>query len=643
MSKRVLLRTGLGTLALLAASTTPVRAASSTFVRVNQIGYPSGAAKRAYLMTTGSNGRGVSFSVRQLPSDAVVFSGQAGASLGAWNGRFAGVYPLDFDALRTPGRYVITVGAARRPISSPPFEIGEAFSLYEPALENSLSFYENERDGPEFIPSPLRTAPGHLNDESAMTYATPETNENGEFEGDLESLGTTIDASGGWWDAGDYLEFVQTTSYTVDLQLAGVRDFPAEMGASAGASDFGEEARFGVEWLLRMWNDSTKTLYYQVGIGEGNEQTVGDHDLWRLPQEDDTFGGSDPRYRYIRHRPVFRAGPPGSPVSPNLAGRDAAAFGLCFQVYAQTRPELADRCLHAGEDIFALADTDPRGNLLTTIPFDFYPETQWRDDLELGATELALALGGGASPPGGLPHEEASFYLARAAHWAHEYVKSSRGTGDTLNLYDVSGLADFELVRALRAAGDPGGLETSEESLIRALGGELHGAVQRAHHDPFGFGFGWANADTTSHGTGLSAMASEYDYLTNSSTYAAYANRWLGNVLGANAWGYSLIIGDGSTFPRCPQHEVANIVGSLDGSAPVLAGAAVEGPSDEGSRGLVPGMRRCPAKGSGARRRFDNAALFEDNVQSYTTVEPAIDLTASSMLAFAWQVATPGG
>jgi hypothetical protein len=30
-------------------------------------------------------------------------------------------------------------------------------------------------------------------------------------------------------------------------------------------------------------------------------------------------------------------------------------------------------------------------------------------------------------------------------------------------------------------------------------------------------------------------------------------------------------------------------------------------------------------------------AVFADNVQSYSTVEPAIDLTALTPLAFAWQ------
>ena len=75
----------------------------------------------------------------------------------------------------------------------------------------------------------------------------------------------------------------------------------------------------------------------------------------------------------------------------------------------------------------------------------------------------------------------------------------------------------------------------------------------------------------------------------------------------------------------------------------MLAGAVVEGPSNEASAGEVEGMRACPPTGGDPFARFDSSAVFADEVQSYTTVEPAIDLTASSPLAFAWQVelATP--
>ena len=615
-------------------------AADTAFIRVNQVGYPTTAPKRAYLMSHRSES-GQTFTVRSAQG-AILFDGTVGASLGSWNKHFRYVYPIDFDDVQVPGTYTISV-AGQAPATSPSFAISPTELLYRMPLANSLSFYENERDGPEFIPSALRTAPAHLNDEHAITYLTPTVNEEGEFKGELESLGETIDAAGGWWDAGDYLKFVQTTSYAVDLQLIGVRDFPGQMGPGAPQSNFTEEARFGAEWLLRMWNDTTRTLYYQVGIGEGNATTIGDHDIWRLPQEDDTYAGANPLYRFIRHRPVFRGGPPGSPVSPNLAGRDAAAFAECFQVFDRTRPALAARCLLAAEHIFELANTDPQGNLLTTIPFDFYPETEWRDDLELGATELADALSSGAQLPAGLPHSQPLYYLEDAAHWAGEYITNNPGGGEGLNLYDVSGLADFELVRALRAEKEPPGLAMDEAQLIAALGQKLQAAEEQARHDPFGFGYPWDEADTASHGDGLSVMASEYDYLTAGSSYLASAERWLGNILGANSWGSSFIIGDGTTFPHCPQHQVANIVGSLDGSPPILAGAVVEGPSSETSKGKLDGMRPCPAGGGDSFARFDNAAHYEDDVQSYTTTEPAIDLTTSSLLAFSWQMssATP--
>jgi endoglucanase len=617
------------------ASAPPARsAAASAFVRVNQVGYPSGASKRAYLMANADES-GATFSVL-TSSGRMVLTAPIGANLGSWSKTYKFVYPLDFDTVSRAGTYTIAVSGPTA-ASSPSFAIGTGANVYSQALANSLSFYQNERDGSNFIPSALRTAAGHLNDADAMTYPTPSVNSSGHFAGDLTPLGVRIDASGGWWDAGDYLKFLQTASYTTALLLAGVRDFPAQMGSGSSMSAFTAEARFGTDWLFHMWDDSTRTLYYQVGIGEGNAKTVGDHDIWRLPQADDTYAGSDPAFRYIRNRPVFRAGPPGSPISPNLAGRDAAALALCYQVFRATDPTYANRCLLSAEHIFDLADTAPT-TLLTVIPYSFYPESEWRDDLELGATELYDALAAG-TPPSGLPHTDPLFYLRSAAHWANAYITGPNDATDTLNLYDVSGLAHFELYRAIAQAGNPSGLETTQAALLADLKKQLDHALAQAATDPFQFGFPWATYDTTSHGAGLSVMASEYDQLTGTNTYADWSGRWLANILGANAWGTSLIVGDGTTFPHCMQHQVANLAGSLDGSPPVLAGAAVEGPNSITAKGIVSGMRACPPDGSDPFAQFNSKAVYQDNVQSYPTVEPAIDLTATSPLAFARQIA----
>ncbi|MFL6128226.1 MAG: glycoside hydrolase family 9 protein [Mycobacteriales bacterium] len=618
------------------AAAAPAPAAGSAFVRVNQVGYPGTGSKRAYLMSSVAE-TGATFAVRTT-AGATAFSGPIGANLGKWSTAYPNVYALDFTGVTAAGSYTIAVTG---PVaaSSPAFRIDTGPNVYAGAMANSLSFYQNERDGPNYIPSALRTAPGHLNDQNAMTYLTPSANSSGRFSGDLTPLGVRIDGSGGWWDAGDYIKGVETLGYATHMLLAGVRDFPAYLGATSATSNMTGEARFGLDWLLRMWDDSTSTLYYQVGTGSGNAKTIGDHDIWRLPQADDTYGGSDPLYRYIRNRPVFRAGPPGSSISPNLAGRMAAAFGMCYQVFKTADPAFAARCLLSGQHVFDLANTAPSGDLLTYIPFSFYPETEWRDDLELGATELYLATAGGGLPSG-LPHTDPAYYLSRAAHWANAYITGPNDAADTLNLYDVTGFAHYDLHRAIGQAGSPAGLEVSQASLLADLKKQLDGAVAQAGTDPFGFGFPWATWDTTSHGAGLSAMASMYDELTGTTAYAAYSGRWLGNILGANSWGVSLIVGNGTTFPHCLHHQVANLVGSLDGTPPVLAGAAVEGPNGTVYKGLQSGMRVCPADGVDSYAQFNgSSAQFKDDMQSFSTVEPAVDLTATSPLAFARQAA----
>jgi len=77
-------------------------------------------------------------------------------------------------------------------------------------------------------------------------------------------------------------------------------------------------------------------------------------------------------------------------------------------------------------------------------------------------------------------------------------------------------------------------------------------------------------------------------------------------------------------------------------------GAAVEGPTREATSGGYDTMLACPPGGGDAYARFngnngafsaDKTAVYKDNVESYSTTEPAIDLTASSFLMFSWRQA----
>jgi endoglucanase len=673
---------------------TPAAGAASAYVRINQAGYEAANSPfQAYLMSTAAES-GATFSVINSEG-ATVYSSAIGGLLGTWSNSKKLTYDVYALSFAVPGGDTYTI-SVKGPVAatSPTFAVNTPQALYPGWLLNTLWFYETERDGPDYIPNALRTAPGHLNDESATVYDTPPLNKNDLITttgAPLTSTGAVIDGAGGWWDAGDYMKYVETTSYTVALMEIGIRDFPNQMGPAApanppappvsvsysgtasgapGSSDFSSEAQFGFDWLLEMWNDSSKTLYYQVDNSQDwknfpNLET--EYDIWTLPQAADDYRGCTADYFYICYRPVFIAAPAGSRISPNLAGRLAADFAEYYQLYRTTNPTTANQALLYAEDIFALANTSladpaqsvgsgtcPSGCLVTITPFDGYPETVWDDDMELGATELYIALQSahGNLPPG-LPVSNPMTYLHDAAQYASNYITRIYDTGneDTLNLYDVSGLAHFELYRALGVAGNPGGLAVNQSTMLTALENQLGVAIAQSQKDAWGFGVPWQNGDTTSHGAGLSVMASELYYLTDSATYNTYAQRWLANILGANSWGSSFIVGDGTTFPNCIQHQVANLVGALDGTSggtPVLWGAASEGPSSAATYGTLSGMILCPANGVDTFAIFNGndgsyngskVAIYRDNVQSYSTTEPAIDLTSTSFLMWSWRLA----
>ena len=188
--------------------------------------------------------------------------------------------------------------------------------------------------------------------------------------------------------------------------------------------------------------------------------------------------------------------------------------------------------------------------------------------------------------------------------------------------------------------------------MLKALKKQLGVAITQSREKMCGDdGIPWQYGDTTSHGAGLSVMASELYYLTSSNSYNSHAQEWLGNILGANSWGSSFLVGDGTTFPNCIQHQVANLVGALDGTSggtPIVWGAAAEGPASAATSGTLQGMKLCPANGVDTFKIFNGndgkynrsqVAVYRDNVQSYSTTEPAIDLTATSFLMFSWRMA----
>ncbi len=161
-----------------------------------------------------------------------------------------------------------------------------------------------------------------------------------------------------------------------------------------------------------------------------------------------------------------------------------------------TRPKLARAELAQGASAFAAAKTSGvrPADVVTALPHAFYPESSWRDDLELGAAELALA---GQE----LGDDRAGTWLQSAAHWADAYLGEK--DRDTLNLYDTSALAHADLIKAMRAAPGHSGLAVTESRLLDDLRAQLDKGVARSRKDPFGAGAVYDDFDAAPHTFGL--------------------------------------------------------------------------------------------------------------------------------------------
>lgn len=580
-------------------------------VRLDQIGYAPGEPKIVYLLAPrtadGSTATVVDAHGRK------VLSASIGVSRGPWNAVFPDVRPIDLSSLTRPGTYRVRVEGAVD-AESPSFRIGAADELFGPLARGSVTYFQAHRDGADQVSRRWQRKPAHLADRAASVYERPRFDADGRLVEELTAVDGPVDVAGGWYDAGDFLKFTHTTAYALIAMLVVQRDGVAVDGLAA-------ETRHGLDWLDRMWDPDTRTLYTQVGIGGGldadGRRFLGDHDTWRLPEDDDRLAvrPGDEKY-YQRYRPVFRAAAPGEQLSPNLAGRVAAAFALAAQIEAADDPDRARAHLRAAADIFDLARTEDVGELVTAEPRTFYPEDSWTDDLAAGATELSLA---GRL----LRHPRAPDWQRQATRWAT--TNADNGGDSPLSVYNVSAIADAELARLLGAG-------PTTQVLRADLERRLAAGVKTAAGNPMGAASGNGGSDYAARQLGYVAMAELYEHVFQDGRYAAFATAQRGVVLGANGWGTSMVVGAGSTYPRCPHDQIA----TLTENPTAMLGAVVNGPNKADRVHELLTDPRPSTCAAGSLAQFDrDDAHYVDDMRISANNEPAIDFTATGMLAFA--------
>lgn len=624
--------------ALVLVPGTPAYAANAAQLRVDQNGYLTSDTKIAYLMST-SAVSGETYKVLDSSGSTVASGTVTATSRGSWNSAYPDVYPIDFSSVTSAGTYHIAVSGSQS-ATSDTFRVADSSSLYGPLVGDGVNFFENQRDGGNLVStSSIARQASHLNDASATVYKDPtfiagsDGGTGDQISGSLSKISgaSAVNAEGGWFDAGDYLKFTFTAAYADDLLYAA----DLAMGSSAPAS-LTNEAQFGTSYLNKMWDSSTKTLYLQVGIGAGDETNYyGDHDLWRQPQADDSDTTSTDYYA-AEHRPVFEAASPGAKISPDVVGRVAAAFAFAAQQDELTgnisgaQTELAD-----ATSLYAMANTSAAENsgLTTALPEAYYPESIWHDAMELAATEIVRA-------EQDLGSAESSYnsYLTQAATWASDYISADSGN-DTLNLYDNSALAHADLVTAITDAGNPSGLAVSSSSLIANLKAQLSAAVAKAGSDIFNAGGDYTNFDVDSHTFGFISTEALYQKASGDTEYANFASEQRDWLFGDNAWGTSFVAGVGTTYPKCMGGQIENLNSAVD------VGAVVNGPNGSsnfsgGLGSLMTGMVKC--ENDSFTTFTGKSSEYVDDVRSWQSSEPALDMTGSLVLAGALQDALNG-
>jgi endoglucanase len=204
-------------------------------LRLNTVGYAPTVAKRATVLNTPSG----SFIVRSRADDSEAFSGTL-TSIG-------GDGLADFTALEATGSFYLEVPGVGR---SPDFVIS-ADAYVEPYRTAMLGFY-GWRSGVDvsfnYQGQSYVHAAGHTDDALLDFVGQP---------------GVIKDATGGWYDAGDYGKYIVNSAITMGALLKAWEDFEPviepialQIPETGGAlPDYLAELRFQLDWMLKMQFD----------------------------------------------------------------------------------------------------------------------------------------------------------------------------------------------------------------------------------------------------------------------------------------------------------------------------------------------------------------------------------------------------
>jgi endoglucanase len=558
---------------------------TSSWIRINQLGYTPQSVKIAVLASKSSNNI-TFFELIDAETSGVVFKGKAGRDFGSY-GPFRSAYRLNFSAYKVPGRFYLKAGK----IISPQFKI--ANNAYTGGADFALRYMRQQRSGfNPFLNDSCHTKDGYI------------------IYGPVVER-THIDVSGGWHDATDYLQYVTTSANATYHLLAAYRDFPSVFTDSHlangkngknGIPDVLDEGRWGLDWLIKM-HPRPDWMFNQLADDR-------DHAGFRLPNKDSVDYG----YGKGNGRPVyFLTGDPQglgkyknrATGTASTAGKFASAFALGTQIYIKRDKAFAHLLEEKSLSAYAyglkkpgVAQTAP-----DTAPY-FYEEDNWVDDMELGAAALYELT-------------RNNQYLKQAISYSKQEPVTSWMGADTARHYQwypFHNFGHYEIANTI--AGD------ERKILISYYREGIKRVWIKASRNAFyrGVPFIWCSNNLT---TSFAIQCYLYRKLSGDRTYEQLEQACFDWLFGCNPWGKSMIYGlpaDGDT-PRDPHSSLSHLCNYP------LDGALVDGPV---YASIFRSLKGLQLHGADQYSEFQSdLAVYHDDFGDYSTNEPTMDGTAT--------------
>ncbi len=586
----------------LAARDTPEPA--SAWIRINQLGYSPNGIKVA-VWASKSPAPITEFQLVNAKTKKVVFRGEAGKAYGAY-GPFSQSHRLNFSAFTRQGTYYLQAGS----VQSPVFTIGK--NVYTGTADFALRYMRQQRCG--F--NPYLNDSCHTHDGYTLYGPMPDS--------------TYVDATGGWHDAADYLQYVTTSANAAYQMLMAYRDFPGVFGDTKqanglegrnGAPDILDEARWGLDWLLKM-HPREDWMFNQLADDR-------DHISMRIPKLDSQYGRGYQRPLYFvtgepQQRGKFMNNTTGT---SSAAAKFASSFALGAQLYQKSDPAYSEILFDRSYSAHLFSFRKPGVTQTASVKSPYiYAEENWVDDMELSlasrATLYKMIATGKWAPQKkpaikGIIEDSISGYIQQAMHYAAQEPVSPWMGGDTAHHYQWYPFVNsghYELASITEGA--------QRDSLIGYYRRGIEAVLNKGGSNAFlrGVPFIWCSNNLT---TTFAMQCYWYRQLSGDDQYAELEQANFDWLFGTNPWGTSMVYGlpEHGDFPEDPHAAFTHI------NKDPIDGGLVDGPVYGNIyKNLIGIMLANPDEYAAFQ---SDLVVYHDDYGDYSTNEPTMDGTAS--------------